>query len=327
MSLAKANKVAVFFHRLGPYHFARLRAAGQLMAATAIEASNVDEVYCWDQVAGEDGFKRITLCTGEAVRTLPSAELAQRVYSALDQLKPEVVVIAGWAQKEGLAGMQWCMSRQIPVVIMSDSTEWDYFRVPWKEWVKRRILGLCSAAFVAGAPHLDYLVGLGMDRERIFLGFDTVDNSYFKVKSAEAKGQREHYAAEAGLPDRYFLTTARFVQKKNLGRLIDAFGKYRQLARERNPGDLLWSLVLGKHFSSQLKGVHNKKHRNGSQPHAAPLEQDLESGTGECPALPRQPSRPYQSHHHQGKTGKRAMRHRGYERWNGRYAQNQCCIC
>ena len=53
--------VAVLFHRLGPYHFARLRAAGRLLSIVAIESSGVDETYAWDKVAGADHFERVTL--------------------------------------------------------------------------------------------------------------------------------------------------------------------------------------------------------------------------------------------------------------------------
>lgn len=54
-------KTAVIFHRLGPYHFARLRAAGRVLPIVAIETSGEDETYAWDLIAGADGFERATL--------------------------------------------------------------------------------------------------------------------------------------------------------------------------------------------------------------------------------------------------------------------------
>ena len=53
--------LAMLFHRLGPYHFARLRAAGRLMPVLAVETSGKDETYAWDLTAGTVSFKRVTL--------------------------------------------------------------------------------------------------------------------------------------------------------------------------------------------------------------------------------------------------------------------------
>ncbi len=179
MNSGRPRNVAVLFHSLGPYHFSRLRAAGRLMATTAIEASSIDKVYDWDIVPGADGFKRITLFTQTDARTLPAGKVVRRVGSTLSELKPEVVVIAGWSEKEALGALSWCLETRTPAVVMSDSTAWDERRVPWKEWVKRRVIALCGAGFVAGSPHSEYLAGLGMERARIFMGYDTVDNAYF----------------------------------------------------------------------------------------------------------------------------------------------------
>ncbi len=249
MRSGPGRNVAVIFHRLGPYHFARLRAAGQMMVATAIEISAVDDIYAWDLLPGEDGFTRITLFTQMDSRTLPPGKVVGLVGSALNELRPEVVAIAGWSEKEALGALGWCLKTRTPAVVMSDSTAWDETRVPWKEWVKRRLIALCGAGFVAGSPHSDYLAGLGMDRSRIFLGYDTVDNAYFEAKAREVRDRQRQLAVPTGLPDRYFLATARFVTKKNLQRLIRGYGRYRQLVDGGHPEPhgskhKPWDLVL-----------------------------------------------------------------------------------
>ena len=63
---------------------------------------------------------------------------------------------------------------------MSDSTAWDYERLYWKERIKRRLLRLATAGFVAGTPHAEYLQNLGMAPDRVFLGYDAVDNDHFR---------------------------------------------------------------------------------------------------------------------------------------------------
>src|ERR1700690_736241 len=129
--------LAVLFHRLGPFHFPRLRAAGERLPIVAIESSGVDETYAWDKVAGADRFERVTLFDRADAQKLPAAEVASRVGSALDQVHPSAVVIPGWADSAALGALRWCVQNHIPAIAMSESTAWDDTRVFWKEWVKR----------------------------------------------------------------------------------------------------------------------------------------------------------------------------------------------
>jgi glycosyltransferase involved in cell wall biosynthesis len=108
--------------------------------------------------------------------------------------------------------------------------------------MKRRILKLCSATLAGGIPHADYLRKLGVPSDRTFLGYDAVDNDYFAQGAKEVRGQpgevepglhgpREAGSREKyGLPERYFLASARFIEKKNLPRLLQAYARYRTLA-------------------------------------------------------------------------------------------------
>jgi|SRR5665213_256691 len=239
-------KIAVIFHRLGPYHFARLRAAGRLLPVTAIETSGADETYAWDMVAGADGFERVTLFGNADAYTQPAREVAIRVGSALDKILPAVVAIPGWSDAAALSALRWCMVHGVPAIVMSESTEWDDTRNAWREAVKRRVVGLCAAALVGGTPHKEYMVKLGMPPERIFLGYDAVDNGYFRENAEKLKPETRKSEGGSQKPDHstlpsaichlpsspFFLASARFVEKKNLPRLIQAYARYRELAQE-----------------------------------------------------------------------------------------------
>lgn len=220
--------LAIFFHRIGPYHFARLRAAGRLLKVTAMEMSNKDNTYAWEKVEGSDSFKRITLFDEDS-RTQPASEIIRCVHAALDMCKPDAVVVNGWADTEAFAAYQWCLKKNIPAVVMSESTEWDEHRVAWKEWIKRRIVRFCSAGLVGGAPHADYLVKLGMPHDHVFMGYDAIDNDHFSVGADRVRADSQAARTKYKLPDRYFLASARFVEKKNLSRLIEAYARYRTL--------------------------------------------------------------------------------------------------
>lgn len=233
---------AILFHRVGPYHFARLRHSGQRMNVTVVELSGVDETYAWDDVSGADGFNRVTVFKNADSRSQSAGKVHERIRSVLDRLQPGVVVVPGWSDSGALAALNWCISRRVPAVMMSETTAWDFTRRPVREWVKRGILRLCSSALVGGQAHSEYLVQLGMPAERVFLGYDAIDNEYFireaKAIRADALAVRGRY----NLPERYFLASARFVEQKNLHRLFQAYARYRQLCREafKKP----WDLVL-----------------------------------------------------------------------------------
>ena len=227
----------MLFYRFGPYHHARLKAAGSRLQVTGVEFSNVDSTYAWDLVEGADGFNRLTLFSGEAVDELPASRIFSRVEEVLDQLRPEVVAIPGWYDRCSLAALRWCGVHAVPAVVMSETTAWDVERNWLKEALKRRLMKLCVAGLVGGRAHADYLEQLGIERTKIFFGYDAVDNEYFSRKADEVRGQRSVVRQKHALPEKYFLASARFVEKKNLPRLLQAFARYRALAGRSENGE------------------------------------------------------------------------------------------
>jgi glycosyltransferase involved in cell wall biosynthesis len=92
-----------------------------------------------------------------------------------------------------------------------------------RESIKERIVSACDAALVAAGPHGDYAHRLGMPPERIFFGYDAVDNAYYAAGAERARANAETVRKAWKLPSRYILASARFIEKKNLARLIEAF--------------------------------------------------------------------------------------------------------
>jgi hypothetical protein len=78
------SHTAILVHRVGPYHFARLREAGKRLKVTAIEWSGVDNTYDWAQVTGADCFTRVTLFDSADSATRPAGEIIERMRSALN---------------------------------------------------------------------------------------------------------------------------------------------------------------------------------------------------------------------------------------------------
>jgi glycosyltransferase involved in cell wall biosynthesis len=170
---------------------------------------------------------------------LDAGAIAARLEAVFGRFKPDVVVVPGWASRTSLGSVAWCLKYRVPLVVMSESQAIDEARSAWREAVKRRIVGCFSAALVGGAPHADYIARLGMPRERVFLGYDAVDNEYFAQGAQEVRGQRSEVRERYGLPEQYFLASARFVEKKNLPRLLEAYARYREEAEMLKEGGTL----------------------------------------------------------------------------------------
>jgi glycosyltransferase involved in cell wall biosynthesis len=142
--------------------------------------------------------------------------------------------------RRALAAIDWARGAGAHVALMSDSQAHDAQRIRWREAVKRRVVSACDSALVAGATHGDYAHQLGIPRERVFYGYDVVDNEHFESGADEARANARAQRAARGLPQRYLLASGRFLKKKNFPRLVEAFA---DCLRERDHGfDLM---ILG----------------------------------------------------------------------------------
>ena len=224
------GRVAVLFDRFGPYHVARLVAAARRVPLVGIEVFGESAEYAWDRVDSGARFDRITLFPDADAGTVPRADVRHAVCDALERIRPAAVALPGWAHPAALAGLSWCLRRAVPAVVMSESNAWDEPRDARRESLKRRVVAQCRAGLVGGDGHRDYLAALGLPRESIFLGYDAVDNGHFAAGAAAARADAAATRASLGLPARYWLASARFVAKKNLPRLLQAWSGYRRLA-------------------------------------------------------------------------------------------------
>ncbi len=228
-----------------PYHEARLRAAVKHSARR----------LCLVQLAGLDSFpilqqpaeatancERRILFPDMPWREIDPRAMARSLQKVLSELRPDVVCINGWSRGGCIAALSWCASHRVPVVIMSDTHALDHPHRPWKEAVKRRIVGLCSACLVAGAPHRDYIAALGAPLDRVFTGYDVVDNEHFRIGAERARCAEASLRESLGLPAHFFMACSRFEAKKNLARLLQAYAKYREAMGRA--GKTAWSLVV-----------------------------------------------------------------------------------
>lgn len=220
-------RIALFTQQVSHYHAARYRAArggfGELRVFSAMNSADFDEFLAR---GGEfDNVVRLYEGAPRYTRAVVSGALWKRVHALLDEYKPEVVVVAGWSFAESLAAIAWARRNAAHVVIMSDSQFHDAMRSDWREAIKERVVSACDAALVAAGPHGDYASRLGVPPERVFFGYDTVDNEHFTQGADLARLHDRALRTARGLPERYLLACGRFVPKKNYPGLVEAFAR------------------------------------------------------------------------------------------------------
>jgi len=243
--------VLLSFLTYGPYHLARLAAACAPGGASGFEVkglamSRLDSDYSWEMDTSAKVRYAVEDANADAV---PAEAWLRHLEPILDEIRPDVCAIAGYSHPAMLTLIALCGKRSIPWILMSDSREVDLPRTRWREWSKSRIVRLASAGFAAGRVHIDYLEKLGLDRDACSMGYDVVDNVYFsseaaRWRAASLSGER----SGANPPRPYFLASNRFIPKKNLFRLLDAYARFAIL----HSGSLLpdsgghdpWPLVL-----------------------------------------------------------------------------------
>jgi 1,2-diacylglycerol 3-alpha-glucosyltransferase len=246
----KNGAIAIFFDRLGPYHWARLQAAAGLFRVVAIETCAITREYQWERIDEPRAFDRVTLFDDVSEgRNLKCGLLRQKLAKALFEVDPAVAMIPGWGTPASLVALEWCLQNQRPAVVMSESNAFDEKRYTLTELIKRIVVSSFSAGLAGGQLQREYLVTLGLPPNRVFTGYDVVDNEYFRRKAEEVRGRRSEVRQKYGLPENYFLASARFIEKKNLPMLIRAYARYRWLADSREDGQRTtdnrpWDLVL-----------------------------------------------------------------------------------
>ena len=233
-------KLLVIFPNFGPYHMARLRGAAardEFAPCIGLEIAAHEALYPWQTRRDDLGFRLDTLLDG-TLEEIPTKAIIARLNAYLDETRPDVLAICGYERPEMRAALKWANRNQKTAILMSESKRDDAPRRAWKEAIKRRIVRKFDAGLVGGAAHARYLVELGLPAHRIFEGYDVVDNAAF---AALAEGWR----AEPRLGQRpYFLTVNRFIERKNLARVIETWASYRANVARNHPDATPWDLVL-----------------------------------------------------------------------------------
>ena len=228
------SRIALQWPSFGPYHTARLRAC-QAMAPEGVEIVGIavaGQVQGRPWVADGDlgGVKVVTLFPDAMYHELPAQDVKRAMKRALDELQPDAVGVSGYGMTDSRAALKWCRDHAAVRVLMTESKADDAPRTWWKELLKRHLVSRFSSALCGGSPHRAYLEQLGMKPELIFDRYDVVDNERFWQAAEAARANPEPFRGLPGLDNDqpYFLVSSRFIDRKNLPRLLSAYHAYRQ---------------------------------------------------------------------------------------------------
>lgn len=223
--------------KLGPQHHARFLRGAEVYPRFLVVNLRWDDPREWPADAGALAPRLVFVGQHQARQNQISKIRA--VLRVLQAHQPEAMILAGYNDCTQIAAALWARFRKTARIMQSDSWVSDHPRHRLKEFIKRRLFVQphFDAAFVTGARASDYARSLGIPADAIWRHAYVADNDYFAAKSQEAREQAGDWRSRLELPQDYFLTVSRLSPEKNLLRLLQAFGRYRD--RGGN-----WSLVL-----------------------------------------------------------------------------------
>lgn len=242
--------LVVLFQNVGGYHAARLRALQDLChekdwKLTAVQVTDNAREHAWGSLGDAINFNLRTLLPAAKPVDIDHGERAVAATLALrnflDNAQPDIVAIPGWGLPVSRKALSWSKRHSALAILMSESKRDDQRRSWWKEPIKSQCyVRRFDSALVGGNVHRDYLIGLGFPRERIFLGYDVVDNEYFADRAALARSDTSPpQDRDRRIPIRpFFLVVTRFIQRKNVVPLIHAFAAYHQQIGEEEAWEL-----------------------------------------------------------------------------------------
>ncbi|PQO38068.1 glycosyltransferase family 4 protein [Blastopirellula marina] len=240
MSQQEHFDIAILWRSLGPYHLARAAAAAEALTAiggrvTVIELCDSEETRDWAELRKDRPFAISTLSPGQKL-TASTPDLSNRLVSVLNEIGPSHIAIAGYDRPEMRTALQWTKKSGANAILMSE-TKWDDNARPWwKRWILSRIVRQFDAGLVSGGAAGEYLISLGMPRERVFRQYGAVDNAFFQRHSDSYRSARPWppHGEES-----YFIACCRIIEeRKNLCGLLDAYQIYREQV------EFPWRLVI-----------------------------------------------------------------------------------
>ena len=196
----------------------------------------------------------------KAVEEIRPFERIEKLISAVRKHKPDIIYLNGYYDLAYWFVVIHCKLNNIRLVVDSESNEISRKRIWWKEYLKTLFLSQCDGVVCLGKKAAEYVVKLKVNPEKILSRKNVgVDNDALLEIFKKELPYREQRKKELNLPLYNFLYAGRFVERKNLDRLIKTFNTAQQIAV--NGKD--WGLILSgggeqkKHLTQLVSDLRN----------------------------------------------------------------------
>ncbi len=221
----KLPVMGLLWTQFSAYHVDRLEAVGRRMTGQAtvlaVEVTSGSKVYAWEPSGAVRGAEKIQLFPGriyedisplrrfwEQLRVLRRCDMA---FIGVAYSEPDIIFLAFALHLLG-----------VRVVMMTASKFDDRPRSALKEYLKGLVLSAYHAAIVGGCRQYDYVRFLGFRRRPVMPGYNTV--------SMERVREQAGPVPEVPFGDKAFIFVGRFVPKKNIETMLEAFACYSREA-------------------------------------------------------------------------------------------------
>jgi len=221
------KKIAFVWAKYAPYHLDRIEAVRNLLGdqydTIAIQKTGRSQIYDWHEVRVDRKFPLITLFP--ETERVPFWKMLFLLCREL--LRPGVhyVFICNYEFAYTFFAAIICRLFRRRIFVMNDSKFDDKPRLLRRELFKSLMYLPYHGALASGRRTAEYLRFLGFGKRPMALGYDSLSIERVRRNAASPP-------APDGVPftERHFTVVARFVPKKNLLMLMDAYASYRQMA-------------------------------------------------------------------------------------------------
>lgn len=221
--------VAFVWGQFGPYHMDRCEAAASGLGAdvtvVGIEVAGRSDYYAWAETGAGRSFGKQTLFPGRSYNSTSWWARFVRLTRACLVSRARHVFLCHVSDVEYFLTALVLRLTGRRVYAMTESKFDDLPRRAWREALKKLFYLPYCGVLVGGARTRAYMAFLGFPKGSLAEGYDSISIERIRALAGAPP-------APGGMPfaGRHFTAIARFVPKKNLVLLLDAYACYRATA-------------------------------------------------------------------------------------------------
>ena len=219
--------IGLIWPQFAPYHVDRCEAVAARLSGKAevlaVEVATTSVTYAWAPSGEVKGVRKRTLFPGQSYDAIGKMKRYWHQFRALRRC--DMVLIGVSYSNLDIAMLAYSLRLcGVRVIMMTESKFDDSQRRLEREMLKPLVFAPYFGAIVGGVRQASYMRFLGYRRRLVVSGYDTVNLDRVRAMGGGV-------AAPDGTPfaDRPFVFVGRFVTKKNLPILLDAYKRYTAL--------------------------------------------------------------------------------------------------